>query len=230
MIVFNSFFKKTTSTPRGFTLVETLVSTMIITMVVLGPLTVASNASAYARLTKDTLIATYLAQEAIELLRHQQDSVYIRCIQSTSVACTPINTETAAQVAWRVFSARLDSNTQGASCYESNNPTGCAYDFIDMTANEDSSPTKYTSNQLDCKTLSLQNTTNVYVCTGARGSGAGYTLTNFSRIVSITSIPTFSGADQNYNNDLRVTVTVTFKRQNGYLHQVKIVDFLHARV
>lgn len=229
MIFFNFLFKKQARSTRGFTLVETLVSTMIITMVILGPLTVASNASTYARLTKDTLIATYLAQEAIELLRHQQDSVYIRCIQSTTAACTPINAETSAQAAWRVFRARLASNAQGASCYEIDNPTGCAYDFIDMTANEDFDPTKYVSNQAGCNTLSLEDATSIYVCTGAHGSGPGYTLTNFSRAVSITSIPTFTGPDQNYNDDLRVTVTITFKRQNGYLHQVKIVDFLHAR-
>jgi type II secretory pathway pseudopilin PulG len=72
---------------KGFTLIETLVSTFVITMVILGPLTVASNASSYARITKDTLTATYLAQEAIELLRHQQDSIYIRCVQETGTFC-----------------------------------------------------------------------------------------------------------------------------------------------
>ena len=64
---------------RGFTLIETLVSVFIITTVVLGPLTVSSNASAYARQTKDTMTAVYLAQEAIELLHHQQDSIYLDC-------------------------------------------------------------------------------------------------------------------------------------------------------
>jgi prepilin-type N-terminal cleavage/methylation domain-containing protein len=223
--------KRRTSSPRGFTLVETLVSTMIITLVVLGPLTVASNASTYARLTKDTLIATYLAQEAIELLRYQQDSVYIRCIQGTSSECTVTGNEATKDAAWRLFRARLGSNSQGASCFDVNNASGCSYDFIDMTANPDFAPTKYISSQSSCSTLSLETATNLYVCSGVHGTGSGYGLTRFSRSVSITSVPTFGDgtSEEEYNDDLRVTVTITFKRPNGYLQQVKVVDFLHAR-
>jgi hypothetical protein len=98
-----------------------------------------------------------------------------------------------------------------------------------MTTNEDFSPTKYSSDQSSCSALSLENATKLYVCGGVRGSGSGYTSTKFSRSVSITSVPTFTGVDQDYNDDLRVTVTVTFKRPNGTSHQVKVVDFLHAR-
>lgn len=214
---------------RGFTLIETLVSTMIITLVVLGPLTLASNASSYARSTKDTLIATYLAQESIELLRHQQDSVYIRCIQATASLCVPTGTETPQETAWRLFKVRIASNAQGVSCFLVDNPDGCAYDFIDMTSNQDFSPPKYAANTSSCNTLSLQTSTQLYVCTGAHGGGGGYTLTPFTRSVSVISIPTFSAGDESYNDDLRVTVTVTFKRTNGYTRQIKVVDFLHAR-
>ncbi len=203
--------------------------TLIISLVILGPLTVASNASSYARLTKDTLIATYLAQESIELLRHQQDSVYIRCIQATASACTPTGTETVQEAAWRTFKTRLGSNGQGASCFDTDNAYGCSYDFIDMTTNENTNPTKYISNQSSCNYLSLETTINLYVCNGVRGSGVGYLVTQFTRSVLVTSIPTFGGIDQTYNDDLRVTVTITFKKPNGYLHQIQVVDFLHAR-
>lgn len=211
---------------KGFTLIETLVSTFIITMVILGPLTLASRASAYARITKDTLIATYLAQESIELIRHQQDSVYIRCIQEAGATCVPTGTESLPDAAWRTFRNRFTS-TSGISCFAVENASGCSYDFIDMTTNEDTTPTKYVSSAAFCNTLSLQTSTNLYVCTG-RASGAGYSLTKFSRSVSITSIPTLSGAEQNYNDDLRVIATVSFRRSNGYLNQVKVIDFLHA--
>lgn len=214
---------------RGFTLVETLVSTMIITVVILGPMTVASNASMYARITKDTLIATYLAQEAIELLHHQQDSVYIRCIQGTTSTCTPTGEETPQQLAWSLFKARLGSNVQGPSCFASDNPSGCSYDFIDMSTNQDQSPTKYVSTASECDTLSIETSSKLYVCTGARGTGGGYMVTQFSRSVSVTSIPTYSAGDAEYHDDLRVTVTITFKRPNGYTHQIQVVDFLHAR-
>jgi type II secretory pathway pseudopilin PulG len=215
---------------RGFTLVETLVSTLIISLVILGPLTVASNASSYARITKDTLTGTYLAQEAIELLRHQQDSVYIRCAQETGAFCTPNAGESYSDAAWRIFRDRFD-NTSGVSCFSSENANGCSFDFIDMTTNESITPTKYRSDLPSCNTLSIERATNLYVCSGAHGSGSGYTLTSFTRSVSITSIPTFGNgtSEQDYFDDLRITATVTFTRPNGYKAQVKVIDFLHAR-
>ncbi len=215
---------------KAFTLVETLVATMIITMVILGPLTVATNASSYARVTKDTLTATYLAQEAVELLHHQQDSVYIRCVQEAGSVCTLIGSESPSQAAWRIFRNRLNASSS-LSCFSNENALGCSYDYIDMTTNEDATPSKYRSDLASCNKLSIQTSTGLYVCTGAHGSGAGYTPTYFNRSVSITSIPTFGSGtnEQNYNDDLRVTATVTFTRTNGYQRQVKVVDFLHAR-
>jgi prepilin-type N-terminal cleavage/methylation domain-containing protein len=215
--------------PRGFTLVETLVSTMIIAVVILGPLTVASNASTYARLTKDTLIATYLAQEAIELLRHQQDSVYLRCIQYVTSACPITGNEAPEESAWRIFKARLGGNAQGPSCFSNENPNGCSFDFIDMTSDQNNPPIKYTSTSSSCNTLSLNKTDKTYVCSGSRGSGSGYTPTGFNRSISILSLETFSEGATRYDDDLRVTVTITFKRPNGYQHQIKVVDFLHTK-
>lgn len=212
---------------KGFTLVETLVSIFIVTIVIIGPLTVATNASSYAKLTKDTMTATYLAQEAIELIRHHQDSIYIRCADKNTSKCAANAGENPDEAAWRLFKERIAGNTQGASCFFVDNASGCSYDFIDMTANEDIHPTKYTSTGSQCNTLSYDASMSMYVCTGVRG--AGMQLTTFTRSVVVTSVPTFSGVDAAYNDDLRVTVTVTFRRANGYSHQVKVVDFLHSR-
>ncbi len=221
----NNFFKKYKSV-RGFTLIETLVSVLIITTVVLGPLTVASNASAYARQTKDTMTAVYLAQEALELLHHQQDSVYLDCQSQTSVNCVPLNGETPSQAAWRIFRDRLGYNSRGVSCYVSDSPSGCAYDFIDFGTDETISPTKYSIYSSSCSTLSI-SPNHTYVCLGAHGNG--FKLTSFSRKVLVNSIKTFSGGDEDYNDDLRATVTVSFKRPNGFTKNIKVVDFLHAR-
>lgn len=212
---------------KGFTLVETLVATFVITVVIVGPLTVASNASMYAKLTKDTMIATYLAQESIELLRHQQDSVYIRCVDQSSSECVAISGETPGEAAWRIFKERLGGNAQGSSCFTSSNPSGCSYDYVDMTTNESINPTKYVSTNAQCNTLSYDPASSVYVCTGVRGSGLKQT--TFSRLVKIESVPTWSGADASYNDDLRATVIVNFRRPNGFMYQIKVVDFLHAR-
>lgn len=221
---------RTAKKVRGFTLIETLVSAFVISMVVLGPLTLASNVAAYARTTKDTLTATYLAQESIELLRHQQDSVYIRCVQESGTFCTTTGTETYSQAAWRIFRDRLN-NTSGVSCFASENASGCAYDAIHMTTNEESVPTKYAGSSSLCGTLAVETSSNLYVCSTAHGSGAGYTPTTFSRIVSITSIPTIGEgtSEQNYHDDLRVTVTVSWRTIHGYQKQIEVIDFLHAR-
>jgi type II secretory pathway pseudopilin PulG len=215
---------------KGFTIIETLVATFIITMVILGPLTVATNASSYAQRTKDTMIATYLAQEALELLRHQQDSIFIRCTSSASTACTPIQSggvyELPKQAAWRIFRERLDVNTGGPSCFAS---VGCAYDVIDMTTNEDGYQTKYLPTGTECSKLAL-TPSKLYVCSGVSSHIGGTSInTFFSRKVTITAVDTFTETGTKYNDDFRVTATVTITRPNGLIRQVKVVDFLHAR-
>lgn len=215
---------------RGFTLIETLVATFVISMVILGPLTLASSASAYSRATKDTLTATYLGQEAIELLKHQQDSIYIRCTQESGNFCVPQSGESYPDAAWRIFRSRI-SNASALSCFASENPNGCSFDFIDMTSNEDITPTKYRSDLTSCNSLSIETATSLYVCGGAHGAGAGYTSTHFKRSVSITSIPNVGTgtSEETYNEDLRVTVTVTFTQVNGYTRQIQVIDYIHPR-
>lgn len=225
MKTLNLHFRKS---PRAFTLVETLVSTMIISFVIVGPLMLASNASAYARLTKDTMISTYLAQEALELLHHQQDSVYLRCIQARSSECSSTGNESPRETSWRLFKARLGNNSGGVSCYENENPSGCAYDFIDMTSNIDSNPTKYNVTSTQCPQMAFSSSTGMYLCSGVRG-GAGYATTHFRRYVTIQTITTYNKGDPAYQDDLRITATVTFKRPNGFTHTIKVIDFLHAR-
>ena len=213
-------------TTRGFTLVETLVSAFIISLVVLGPLTVAVNSSTYAKETKDVLTATYLGEEAVELLRHQQDSIYIRCLQATGTSC-PMNTsEAPREAAWRIFKARLGATPIGSSCMSDENATGCSYDAIDLVGSEDTNFKKYVSSDGSCSTLSITSSS-MYVCTGTHGSGV--TLSHLSRSVSVTSVPTIPGADQSYNDDLRVMLRITFVKPNGYSRTVKVVDFLHPR-
>lgn len=212
---------------KAFTLVETLVAILIITTVILGPLTVAMNAASYARQTKDVMTATYLAQEATELLHHLQDSIYLKCVGDAALSnamCTPALTsvngiyEMPSETAWRVFKQFLDNSP---SCFATD---GCSYDFIDMTLNENISPTKYTSISSSCSSLYLMPT-GLYVCAGTHGVAGGPTF--FTRKIQVESIQTFSGSDSNYNDDLRVTSTVTFKRSNGYTRSIKLVDFLH---
>lgn len=59
---------------RAFTLIETLVAISILLVAIVGPLTLASRGIASAGFAKQQVIATYLAQEAVEYIRNVRDS------------------------------------------------------------------------------------------------------------------------------------------------------------
>lgn len=59
---------------RGFTLVETLVAISILMVAVASPLTITQKGLASAIYAKDQIIASYLAQDAIEYLRNISDN------------------------------------------------------------------------------------------------------------------------------------------------------------
>jgi len=59
---------------KGFTLVETLVAISILLVAVVTPITLISQNITNANVAKDTLTASYLAQEGIELIRGMRDT------------------------------------------------------------------------------------------------------------------------------------------------------------
>lgn len=61
------------SAVRGFTLIETLVAISILMIAVTSPLTIAQKGLSSAFYAKDQVIASYLAQDAIEYLRNLSD-------------------------------------------------------------------------------------------------------------------------------------------------------------
>lgn len=64
-------------TTKGFTLVETLVAITIIVTAILGPLYAVQQALAASRIARDQLIASSLAQEAVEYVRARRDNIYL---------------------------------------------------------------------------------------------------------------------------------------------------------
>lgn len=65
---------KHNNTTCGFTLIETLVAISILMIAIAGPLTVANKAYHTALGTRDQVIATNLAQEAMEYINYWKDN------------------------------------------------------------------------------------------------------------------------------------------------------------
>ncbi len=75
----------------GFTLVETLVAIAIIMVAITGPYASAAQAIAAARIARDHTIATFLAQEGIEIVRAERDKVYLHdCFTTTGCSGTTV--------------------------------------------------------------------------------------------------------------------------------------------
>jgi len=61
----------------GFTLIETLVAIAILVAAITGPLTLASQSLFSAFVARDQMIASFLAQDAIEFIRYKRDTNFL---------------------------------------------------------------------------------------------------------------------------------------------------------
>ncbi len=65
---------KPSHTQQGFTIIETLVAITILMVAIAGPLSIASKGLTGALTSRDQMIATYLAQESIEVVKNIRDN------------------------------------------------------------------------------------------------------------------------------------------------------------
>ncbi len=233
---------------QGFTLLETLTSIAILSLVIIGPLSSIINSSSYARQTKDTMIATYLAEESLELLQNQYDSLYVFCsAQAADPFCAPAFVgETPGQIAWRLFKARFGAAGGQPSCFlkrdddTDDNLDGCSFDFIHMlSAPTSTTPVRYVSTNSACKqivgiatVLAAGVTRHSYVCSGVPAHVTGTKNEKmFARSVTIEWLRTFEvgGMSSHYNDDLRITVKVQYRGVNGIVSSVKIIRYMHSQ-
>ena len=212
---------------KSFTLIETMVALTIIMIAILGPVSVAVSASSYARDTKDNFTAVYLAQEAVELLRHKRDSLFLSC---TNANCTLLNdngfgtVETPKEGSWRIFKTQIGFDAPQGACWSVN---GCYYDMQNFLSGN-----VYAKGvNPGCDTFYRDdnvggNTNSMYSCTG----GAGWTPTHFSRSVKLEDMTNgLNGYSAKYEDDIRVTVDVTYPKNNGLIKKVEVVDFIHSK-
>lgn len=62
---------------KGFTLLEALVATSILMVAVAAPITIAQKGLSSAVYSKNQMIASYLAQDAIEYIKNRRDETFI---------------------------------------------------------------------------------------------------------------------------------------------------------
>ena len=201
-----------TKNVRAFTLLEVMASLVIVTMVILGPLTSAINASSYARQTKDVMISTYLAEEAIELLHFQLDSLYLECVSGV-LSCDPagdvsapeVTDKKASEKAWWLFKKRM--SIPGSSCFDSD---GRSYDFLSMSTTTGNTASTYATSSSVCSGTSLISS----AVTGVEDGGG---LRNYYTCGTITDI-----------NDLRLmnggSLSVLSIKKSAYSRKVKITS------
>jgi len=68
---------KLNSTPRGFTLIETMVAISILLMSMTSPIIIAKQGMVSARQARNSITAFYMAQDAIEYIKNVRDSNFL---------------------------------------------------------------------------------------------------------------------------------------------------------
>lgn len=146
---------------KGFTLLEALVAISILMVAISAPITIAQKGLSSAIYTKSQMIASYLAQDAIEYIKNRRDVVTINSLDSGSHSYDWADLWDGANLLPCVVTdfvagpgCQIDTNDQGVGKVE-------AYS--------------------DTKTLSITD--------GFYGYGAG-TATNFIRRIQIVRDPT----------------------------------------
>jgi prepilin-type N-terminal cleavage/methylation domain-containing protein len=96
---------------RGFTLLETLVAVSILAFAVAGPLFTANRAFIASQVSRDQLIASYLAQEGIEYVRAMRDYKYLQAYSagSTNSSCSWVAGPSVSCAAWLNFLSGSDT-------------------------------------------------------------------------------------------------------------------------
>lgn len=183
---------------KGFTLIETMVAVTIIALAIAGPLTAASRSVVAGQLSRDQLIASYLAQESIEYVRAMRDNEFL--------ALYPPDTDTAA-AAWDNF-----LNGSGGGSITTCKSTICTLDVNENLAGQEMNAGLVPCSGGICTPLYLAN--GIYT---QDGSGPGTVeVTPFTRAITFAALS---------SNEEQVTSTVSWSF-HGAPYSVTVTDHL----
>ncbi len=233
----------------AFTLVETLVSVAILTIAISGPLSVALFASAHAKDTKNKMIATWLAEEAIEIVRNKRDTFFIACTSGQS-SCTfgSVITglpENVGEASWKGFKlSNIRQKDTGSGLYLFDCYNACAYDAEGGPFNSDDGECdRLITNDFFQKghQNAISGTHQIakdgmYLCNVYANTtddvGGGDRDSDFTRFLSMQVLSPLSSVsyDKNYKETIRIRSYVNYKTPSGDTKTVMVEDFLNARI
>ncbi|MEN9552206.1 MAG: hypothetical protein RI935_583 [Candidatus Parcubacteria bacterium] len=221
---------------KGLTLLETLVAILVISLTIIGPLSFLATSSSYAKQTREAIVATYLAEEAAELLQNRYDSLYVACVKQPGVTpCTPdFGESTPGQIAWRLFKERMSSRDGHPSCFIDDTQSECAFDSEHMKVVATTTPARFATTDTTCKRLIAATVGGIttYVCSGIPSRLVSATKgLLYERSVYLEHIPTFEATARNEqdHDDIRIVVSVRYRAVNGTEREAKISRYLHPR-
>ena len=221
---------------KAFSLIEAIVSTALITLALLGPITLALNAVKTINVSRDRLIATYLADDIFERFRNYRDHFTLacntvdiigdysglKCIQGgndydlTSLNNSLIDYRSGKigpqGLAWSLFLDKLGNNKNGSEIYLDNTSFSTTTVFTDKTSG--------------CEYLYLKD--NEYSCDSSGDA------TNFSRKVYLyNNIQDSTNNNEEIDkNTLKIKVVVEYTNPNVFLvnpKKITVVQYIYRR-
>ena len=169
---------------RGFTVLESMVAIIILSLSITSVFSVISNSIYQANIARDEMTSSYLAQEALEIVRNIRDTNQLKRISNSSIT-------------W------LDNITGGANCLFAGAST-----ISDVCRIGNANILDCGGINVFCPNLSQNNTTaggNVPDYQFSDGPTFGSTLTNLRRELRFQKVA--GNAD-----DMTVTVNIYYKR------------------
>ncbi len=230
----------------GFTLIEAMIGIFIISVSIGGPMVIAGRAAQEIRYSRELFTATFLGQEAIELVRFRRDSVFMECSDPSSAMClaassTILSTgvqETPNETAWKVFKNQF-GGTSNTYCFSVN---GCVFDMYGILKNPNANAIPvdlYDASTSNCSSLNQDRSVQINNITSTSSTDFMYLCndhtttkainTQIRRVVKLTSMGSVCPSYEcSYRDDVRVDVTI-FYNYRGTQKSIVVTDFIKPR-
>lgn len=208
---------ETTNKKEGFTLVETLIGITILLVSVITPLSVASYAITYSNNARDEVVATNLAQEAIEFIRNERD-------RSFMAVSSP------APARMQNFLNKFGNYATGTETICFTTSTGCGLDVrqaaianaVRNCATAGECDVLWVNNKTQTATPPTYTFTQENLRAGYDATLTNWTATPFKRVVKMAVV-----GDRAAPTEVEINVTVTWK-SGPYTKSVNMKEYLSS--